>query len=145
MARPKKNVLANTKSKAAENKPEAENKLTEETRPVEKAKPEAETKPEAKEATAKVTVPEEKTTARKTAAKKPSVKKAAEPVSTVYVQYLGKEYSDKKLLELAKASYLALGNKEEDIKTLDIYVKPEENTAYYAVNGVGSDEYKIEL
>lgn len=145
MARPKKNVLVNTKSKAAEKKPEAENKLTEEKKPVEKAMSEAETKPEAKEATAKVTVPEEKTTVRKTAAKKPSVKKAAEPVSTVYVQYLGKEYSDKKLLELAKASYLALGNKEEDIKTLDIYVKPEENTAYYAVNGVGSDEYKIEL
>ena len=136
MARPKKNVLVNTKSKAAEKKPEAENKLTEETKPVEKTM---------SEATAKVTAPEEKTTARKTTAKKPSVKKAAEPVSTVYVQYLGKEYSDKKLLELAKASYLALGNKEEDIKTLDIYVKPEENTAYYAVNGVGSDEYKIEL
>ena len=45
---------------------------------------------------------------------------------------------------VAKA-YTKKGNKVGDIKTIEIYVKPEENAAYYVVNGVGADDYKIEL
>ena len=42
-------------------------------------------------------------------------------------------------------AYTKKGNKVGDIKTIEIYVKPEENAAYYVVNGVGADDYKIEL
>ena len=34
--------------------------------------------------------------------------------------------------------------KKEEIKTLDVYVKPQEHAAYYAVNGEGSEEFRIE-
>ena len=36
-------------------------------------------------------------------------------------------------------------NPDAEIKTMDVYVKPEEGVAYYAVNGEGSGDYKIEL
>ena len=91
-----------------------------------------------KEATAK-------TTAAKTAARKAPAAKPVEVKSSVYVQFAGKEFSESSLTEAVKEAYTALGNKAEDIRTIDIYVKPEESVAYYTVNGQGSDEFKIEL
>lgn len=95
---------------------------------------------------------EEKTVEKKTVEKKAAEKKApakrtaAKTVKTaLYVQYEGKEVSEKDLIAAAKKAYTKLGNKASDIKSLDIYVKPEEGVAYYVVNGTGSDDYKIEL
>ena len=51
----------------------------------------------------------------------------------------------KHLSSKAKAAFVEAGNKEADIRTIDVYVKPEENAAYFAVNGIGSDDYKVEL
>ena len=82
---------------------------------------------------------------KKPAARKASSAKPAEVKSSVYVQFAGKEFSEKSLTEAVKEAYTALGNKAEEIRTIDIYVKPEESVAYYAVNGQGSDEFKIEL
>lgn len=95
------------------------------------------------EAAAKEKETVKKAPAKKAPAKRTAASKAAK--SAVYVQFAGKEFSDKDLVEAAKKAYAALGNKESDIKTIDIYVKPEENAAYYAVNGEGSDAYRIEL
>ena len=36
-------------------------------------------------------------------------------------------------------------HKGAEIKTIEVYVKPEENVAYYVVNGEGSDDYKVTL
>ena len=33
----------------------------------------------------------------------------------------------------------------DSIKTIEVYVKPEENVAYYVVNGEGSDDWKVSL
>ena len=90
---------------------------------------------------------EEKTVEKKAAEKKaPAKRTAAKTVKTaLYVQYEGKEVSEKDLIAAAKKAYTKLGNKASDIKSLDIYVKPEEGVAYYVVNGTGSDDYKIEL
>ena len=84
---------------------------------------------------------------KKAAEKKaPAKRTAAKTVKTaLYVQYEGKEVSEKDLIAAAKKAYTKLGNKASDIKSLDIYVKPEEGVAYYVVNGTGSDDYKIEL
>lgn len=82
---------------------------------------------------------------RKTAARKAPAAKPVEVKSSVYVQFAGKEFSESSLTEAVKEAYTALGNKAEDIRTIDIYVKPEESVAYYTVNGQGSDEFKIEL
>ena len=75
------------------------------------------------------------TTAKKTAAVK----------TALYVQYAGKEYTEKDLVSEVKKAYTELGNKASDIKTVEIYLKPEENVAYYVINGEGSDDFKIEL
>ncbi len=36
-------------------------------------------------------------------------------------------------------------HKRKVVNEFVIYVKPEENAAYYTINGEGSDEYKIDL
>lgn len=110
---------------------------------------------EVKEAEAKVVKPEEKEVpVKKPAAKKPAaakketVKKAAskkEVKVSVFVQYLGKEISAESLAAEARKAFAAAGHKEDEIETIDVYVKPEENAAYYAVNGIGSEEYRIQL
>ena len=82
-------------------------------------------------------------TAKKPAAKKPAAKKS-EPETTVTLQFQGKEITAVQVVEAAKAAF-AEANPEVEIKTLDVYVKPDEAVAYYAVNGEGSGDYKIEL
>lgn len=71
----------------------------------------------------------------KAPAKKASAKA---PVKTqeVYVQFGGKEISVKDLTERVKDIWTKeLGNKVKDMTDVKVYVKPEENTAYYVVNG----------
>lgn len=88
---------------------------------------------------------EKKAPAKKAPVKKTTTTKTVEVKTSLYVQFAGKEFTECELAEAAKKSYEALGNKVSDIQTLELYVKPEESAAYYAVNGVGSDEFKIEL
>ena len=102
-----------------------------------------------KEAPKKTAAPK-KAAAKAPASKKAPAKKAAvkaevkpEVKTAVYVQYAGKETAAEELIAAAKKAYLAAGHKEADLKTIDVYVKPEEGIAYYAVNGEGSDDYKI--
>ncbi len=71
------------------------------------------------------TVKAVKTTAAK------AVKKEAEEV--VFLQYLGKEIDTKDLSERVKALW-AEEHKAADMKSLKLYLKPEENAAYYVVN-----------
>lgn len=100
---------------------------------------------ETKAATAaegKETAPVKKAPARKAPVKKEV--KPAETEATVYVQYAGKQIAAKEILEAAKAAYVK-EHKDTEVKTIEIYVKPEEAVAYYVVNGEGSDDYKIEL
>lgn len=85
----------------------------------------------------------EKASAKKAAPKKTAAKKA-EAEATVTIQFQGKDIVAAELVEKAKEAF-ALISPEVEIKTVDIYVKPEEGVAYYAVNGQGSADYKIEL
>lgn len=66
--------------------------------------------------------------------KKPVRRKKAVP-AVVYVQYAGSEYVVSGLAEKVTAAFEAEGNKASAIKSLDIYVKPEEGKAYYVING----------
>ena len=97
--------------------------------------------PKKEAAPKKAAAPKKEAPAKKAPAKKAPVKK--EIKTAVYVQYAGKEAEVEKLVAAAKKAYVAAGHKETDIKTVEIYVKPEENTAYYVINGEGSDNYKI--
>ena len=97
-----------------------------------------------KEAAAKKEPVKKETAAKKAPARRTAAKKAEDVKATVTIQFAGKEVGAKNILEEAKKAFAA-ANKGVEIKTIDIYVKPEENAAYYVVNGVGSDDYKIEL
>lgn len=85
-----------------------------------------------------VKVEEKKAPAKKaaTATKKAPAKKAAAKVETVVtVQFMGNEVAVSAVEEKVKAQFVAEGNKASSIKSLNIYVKPEESAAYYVING----------
>ena len=104
----------------------------------------AETK--AVKAEAKAEAPKAEEPKKETAKKAPAKRTAAKDIKTsVVVQFAGKEVAEKDLIAAVKKAYTKKGNKVGDIKTIEIYVKPEESAAYYVVNGVGADDYKIEL
>ena len=71
------------------------------------------------------------TTAKKTAA--PAAKKTAAVKENVKIQFDGCEFCVAEIVEKAKADYKA--NNKAAVKSLDVYVKPEERKAYYVVNG----------
>ena len=80
---------------------------------------------------------------KKPVEKKPAAPKA-EPKMTVVVQVGGQEFNVAEITEKAYAAYKA-DHKRKTVKEFTVYVKPEENVAYYTVNGEGSDDFKIEL
>ena len=104
----------------------------------------AETK--AVKAEAKAEAPKAEEPKKETVKKTPAKRTTAKDIKTsVVVQFAGKEVAEKDLIAAVKKAYTKKGNKVGDIKTIEIYVKPEESAAYYVVNGVGADDYKIEL
>ena len=58
----------------------------------------------------------------------------------VYIQYGDKEIVCDELIERARADYKA--NNKGTVRSIKLYVKPEENTAYYVING---KEGKIDI
>ena len=103
----------------------------------------------AKKATAATEVKETKkaTTKKATAAKaveavevKETKKAPAKKATTakkeeVTVEFAGKAYTTEQLVQIAKDVWkYDLGRKATEFKTVKIYVKPEENQAYYVVN-----------
>ena len=95
--------------------------VVEEKKPVEKAPVVEEKK-----------APAKKTTAKKTTTKRTTKKKEVQP--EVYIQFSGNESIVDAITKKAKDQFIAEGHKEEDIKSLKIYLKPEDNAAYYVVN-----------
>lgn len=116
-------------------------------KPVEKkvevkaAAPAAKAEPAKKAATpAKAAAPKKaaapaakKAPAKKTAAKKPAAK-AAVKTEEVYVQHAGQEFLTSDIVEKVKETYKAAGHRVSSIKSLKVYVKPEEYAAYYVIN-----------
>ena len=86
-----------------------------------------------------------KAPAKKAAAKKAPAKAAAkkETGDKVVLQYNGKEIEMKAVVEACKADYKAKGHRSAN--NVVVYVKPEDNTAYYTVAGKGAEDFKVEL
>ena len=127
---------------------------------------------ENKAAVSAAEVPAKKTAAKKTAAKKAEVpevkeevkteevkteavkedgtkkaaskKATAETETTVTIQFQGKDIVAAQIVEKAKEAFAQI-SPDVQIASLDVYVKPEEGVAYYAVNGEGSGDFTIEL
>lgn len=114
------------------------------------AKPEAAPKKEAEKNVKEVEknvvekkVTESKTTESKETEKKPAtkktavkrtVKKAEEKIEEVFVQFAEQEINAKDALERAKQVYISEGHRESSIKSIRLYIKPEEHMAYYVIN-----------
>ncbi len=81
-------------------------------------------------------------TEKKKASKKPVEKKASARTETkkvekkdeVFVQFAGEEYVVEEVMEKAKAAYVAEGHRASAIKSVRLYIKPEERKAYYVIN-----------
>lgn len=88
--------------------------------------------------------PAKKAAPKKAAAKTTTAKTAKEAVSqNVYIQFAGKEVKTRDLVEQVKALWTAEGHRASSIKSLEVYVKPEDAAAYYVING--KENGKIDL
>lgn len=117
-------MKTSTTEKAAAN-------ITEEKQEV-KTEVKAETKPEVKEetkASVETKAPAKKAPAKKTTAKKDIKVKAV-------VEYYGKQVEEKDMIAAVKKAWTKSGRKVADIKTIDLYIKPEEGAVYYVINGI---------
>ena len=79
-----------------------------------------------------------KTLVKKTPAKNVMKKAPAKKDIKVkaIVEYYGKQVEEKDMIANVKKAWTkAYGKKVGDIKSIDIYIKPEEGAVYYVVNG----------
>ena len=119
----------------AETKVEAVVEVKEEVKatPVAEVKEEAKKAP-AKKATTKKAVAKEEVKAE-APAKKAATKKTALKAN-VTLQFAEKSYTEESLVTIAKDVWTYdLNQKEADLKTVELYVKPEEGLCYYVFNG----------
>ncbi len=107
--------------------------------------PKAEVKAESvKETVETVETTEKEETTKKAPAKKTkeaSAKKTTaknvEVKSTLFVQFGGKSYAEEDLMKIAKDVWTYdLNQKAEDLTSVELYVKPEENKVYYVMNDI---------
>lgn len=102
-----------------------------------------ETAEKAKTATKK-TASKAKTAAKKTVSKTKAAAEKAVAKDVCILQVSGKAEIDvASIAEACKADYKAKTNKSA--KAVTVYIKPEEGVAYYTVNGVGAEDYKVTL
>lgn len=60
----------------------------------------------------------------------------AEKKPEVYIQYGDKEVDIQDVLDKIKEQWTKdLENEADDLKELKVYIKPEDNAAYYVING----------
>ena len=76
--------------------------------------------------------------------RKATESKKAEPTLKTIVQVNGKDIDVSTIAADALKSYKSV-HKRKVVNEFVVYVKPEENAAYFTINGEGSDEYKINL
>lgn len=75
-------------------------------------------------------------------ARKSSVERAQEVVGgfatakkNIVIQFQGRERSQENILQQVRREAVAKGIADEEIEYVDIYIKPEEQSVYYVING----------
>lgn len=129
-----KNAAQDVKTAVKESASEVKAAVTEKTAAVKEA---VEEKAAAKTETVKDTAAETKETAKPAREKKPSraAKAAKEELKPeVFIQYQGNEAIVADVIEKAKNEFVADGHRASSIKSLQVYLKPEEFAAYYVIN-----------
>lgn len=133
-----KPVVTTAQTKAAEVKP-AETKEAE-VKPVETKTLEA--KAAEKLANVKETVKETteavkeevKKAPKKKATRKAAAKKQSESETEVFVEYYGQQSSVEEITNKVKEVFVSEGHRVSTIKSLKLYLKPEDGFAYYVIN-----------
>ena len=153
-AKTAENETVKVETKAAEKTTAAEKEavkevakeVVKETAAAEEAPAKAEEKPAAKAAkttrttakkttTKKAAAPKKPAAAKKPAAKKAPAKAAKKAEQEMILQFGGREIKEKDLYERIQQIWIeGYGKKAEELKSLKVYVKPEEFTAYYVIN-----------
>ena len=145
-AKTAENETVKVETKAAEKttaaEKEAVKEVVKETAAAEEAPAKAEEKPAAKAAkTTRTTTKKAAAPKKPAAAKKPAEKKAPakaakkEAEQEMILQFGGREIKEKDLYERIQQIWIeGYGKKAEELKSLKVYVKPEEFTAYYVIN-----------
>lgn len=55
--------------------------------------------------------------------------------ANIYLQYMGKEFSTSDVMKKVKDIWVKeLGKKPEELRSVNVYLKPEEFAAYYVIN-----------
>ena len=62
---------------------------------------------------------------------------------SLFVQYNGKQVEEKEIVASVKKAWTEAGNKVGDIKTMEVYVKPEEDAVYYVINETESGKVEF--
>lgn len=65
--------------------------------------------------------------------------------TNVYVEYKGQQTEQKQLIEEAKKIWKEKGNKIKDLKTINLYFKPDEGKCYYIFNDDSSETNYFEI
>jgi len=146
----KKNAAAAVNKEAAkkEVKTTVAEETTEKVTAVEKA---AEVKEAVKEKVAEV-----KETTKAAKAAKAETAEKAEPKKTpgrkaavkeeFVLEFAGKQITQEEIKKKVKENWTKVQkNKIKDIKTIKVFLQPENSCAYYTINDEGNDSYKIEL
>ena len=92
--------------------------------------------PAAKKAPAKKAPAAKKETVKKETVKKAPAAKKPVVKEEVNFQFSGKSYTSEDLIRITRDVWkYDLNGKEEDIQSIELYVKPEDYAVYYVING----------
>ena len=81
---------------------------------------------------------EKKPAAKKATTAKKAPAKAAKVENNIYVQFSGMEFDTAAIEKAVKADYTAKNGKK-DMKSVSIYIKPEDMKAHYVIDGIIGD------
>lgn len=84
---------------------------------------------------------EKKAPAKEAAAKPKAAAKPASPKETVKVQFGGDEYDFAEIKKAIEADYKS--KFKGKVKTVEIYIKPEDKAVYYVINSDFSDKVAL--
>ena len=147
----KKNAAAAVNKEAAkkEGKTTVAEETAEKVTAVEKvAEKAAEVKEAVKEKVAEVkeTTKAAKAAKAETAEPKKSPGRKAAVKEEFVLEFAGKQITQEEIKKKVKENWTKVQkNKIKDIKTIKVFLQPENSCAYYTINDEGNDSYKIEL
>ena len=134
--RRRKNTVAGSKKES----PKTQNTLQETNVSTDKEATKADVKKQAEDVNEKKTadakIVEDKKVQTETKGRKPGSKnKPKEQLAPeVYLQYCGEEADQNAIIERIKEQYVSEGHRAGNIKSLKLYLKPEDRAAYYVIN-----------